>query len=78
MSWSIVVSMEFLTEKEALRFERYLKSGSGRAWRVPVSRAVMIIDRSSGVANPEREEPQRHRARLIEAVLVLTVDTKTL
>jgi putative endonuclease len=30
--WSIVVSIEFLTEKEALRFERYLKSGSGRAF----------------------------------------------
>jgi hypothetical protein len=26
------VSIEFLTEKEALRFERYLKSGSGRAF----------------------------------------------
>jgi predicted GIY-YIG superfamily endonuclease len=30
--WSIVVSIEFGTERAALRFERYLKSGSGRAF----------------------------------------------
>jgi hypothetical protein len=30
--WSIVVSIEFPTEREALRLERYLKSGSGRAF----------------------------------------------
>ena len=30
--WSLVVSIEFPTEREALRFERYLKSGSGRAF----------------------------------------------
>jgi predicted GIY-YIG superfamily endonuclease len=30
--WSIVVSMEFQTEREAVRFEKYLKSGSGRAF----------------------------------------------
>jgi putative endonuclease len=30
--WSIAVSIEFPTEKEAVRFERYLKSGSGRAF----------------------------------------------
>ena len=30
--WSVVVSMEFSTEKEARRFETYLKSGSGRAF----------------------------------------------
>jgi len=30
--WSIVVSIEFPTEREARRFERYLKSGSGRAF----------------------------------------------
>ena len=30
--WSIVVSLEFPTEKEAVRFEKYLKSGSGRAF----------------------------------------------
>ena len=30
--WSVVVVIEFPTEKEALRFERYLKSGSGRAF----------------------------------------------
>ena len=30
--WSVVVSMEFPTEEEAVRFEKYLKSGSGRAF----------------------------------------------
>lgn len=30
--WSVVVSLEFPTEKQAVRFEKYLKSGSGRAF----------------------------------------------
>ena len=30
--WSVVVSLEFPSEKEAARFEKYLKSGSGRAF----------------------------------------------
>jgi predicted GIY-YIG superfamily endonuclease len=30
--WSVVVSIEFRTEHEAVRFERYLKSSSGRAF----------------------------------------------
>ena len=30
--WSLVVSMEFRTEKAARHFEKYLKSGSGRAF----------------------------------------------
>ena len=30
--WSIVVSLEFPNERAAARFERYLKSGSGRAF----------------------------------------------
>ena len=30
--WSLVVIIEFPTERQALRFERYLKSGSGRAF----------------------------------------------
>lgn len=30
--WSLVVVLEFPTEEEAARFERYLKSGSGRAF----------------------------------------------
>jgi len=30
--WSIAVSIEFQSEAQALRFERYLKSGSGRAF----------------------------------------------
>jgi putative endonuclease len=30
--WRLVVSLEFATEQTALAFERYLKSGSGRAF----------------------------------------------
>lgn len=30
--WSIAVVIEFPTEERAIRFERYLKSGSGRAF----------------------------------------------
>jgi predicted GIY-YIG superfamily endonuclease len=30
--WSLVVVIEFPSEAQALRFERYLKSGSGRAF----------------------------------------------
>jgi predicted GIY-YIG superfamily endonuclease len=30
--WRLVVAMEFPSEPEAVRFERYLKSGSGRAF----------------------------------------------
>lgn len=30
--WSLVVSIEFPTERTAYRFEKYLKSGSGRAF----------------------------------------------
>lgn len=30
--WSVVVSIEFRTERDARRFETYLKSGSGRAF----------------------------------------------
>jgi putative endonuclease len=30
--WKVVVSIEFATEKRALQFERYLKSGSGAAF----------------------------------------------
>ena len=30
--WTLAVSIEFSTKKQALRFERYLKSGSGRAF----------------------------------------------
>jgi predicted GIY-YIG superfamily endonuclease len=30
--WSVVVSIEFPTEGQALRFEHYMKSGSGRAF----------------------------------------------
>jgi putative endonuclease len=30
--WSLVVVLEFPTEQQAVRFEKYLKSGSGRAF----------------------------------------------
>lgn len=30
--WGVVVSMEFSTEEAAVRFEKYLKSDSGRAF----------------------------------------------
>ena len=30
--WSLLVAMEFRDEREAVRFEKYLKSGSGRAF----------------------------------------------
>ena len=30
--WLLVVSLEFPSESEAVRFEKYLKSGSGRAF----------------------------------------------
>ena len=30
--WAVIVSVEFADEQTAARFERYLKSGSGRAF----------------------------------------------
>jgi predicted GIY-YIG superfamily endonuclease len=30
--WQLVVALEFATEEQAVRFEKYLKSGSGRAF----------------------------------------------
>jgi putative endonuclease len=30
--WRLIVSLEFARERSALNFERYLKSGSGRAF----------------------------------------------
>jgi predicted GIY-YIG superfamily endonuclease len=30
--WSVVVTIEFAMEGDAMRFEKYLKSGSGRAF----------------------------------------------
>jgi putative endonuclease len=30
--WSLVVTMEFSSERDAVAFEKYLKSGSGRAF----------------------------------------------
>ena len=36
--WSVVVSIEFSTERDAVRFEKYLKTGSGRAFTKGPSR----------------------------------------
>jgi putative endonuclease len=30
--WSLAVSIEFPTEQQAIKFEKYLKTGSGRAF----------------------------------------------
>jgi predicted GIY-YIG superfamily endonuclease len=30
--WELVVALEFATDQKALQFEKYLKSGSGRAF----------------------------------------------
>ena len=30
--WSLVVAIEFPTERQAVRFEKYMKSGSGRSF----------------------------------------------
>jgi len=30
--WSLVMTIEFIAEKAAVRFEKYLKGGSGRAF----------------------------------------------
>ena len=30
--WSVIVAIEFRTQEAALEFERYLKTGSGRAF----------------------------------------------
>ena len=30
--WTLIVSLEFTTERSAVQFERHLKSGSGRAF----------------------------------------------
>ena len=30
--WTLLVALEFPTERHAVRFERYLKTGSGRAF----------------------------------------------
>jgi len=49
--WSLVVSMEFPTEKAALRFEKYLKSGSGRAFIKRHFGRVGNVRRRSGGGN---------------------------
>ena len=30
--WEVILSKEFKTRKEALNFEKYLKTGKGREW----------------------------------------------
>ena len=45
--WSIVVVLEFPDESAAARFERYLKSGSGRAFAKRHFAPTNDIDRST-------------------------------
>ena len=47
--WSLVVSMEFRNQQEAVRFEKYLKSGSGRAFTQRHFAAV-VDDSSNSIA----------------------------
>lgn len=74
--WSIVVSIEFQTEREALRFELYRKSGSGRAFAIRHScGAECFVQRAGGwpATASGRTAPPRHvprpMLRLLAAVL---------
>jgi predicted GIY-YIG superfamily endonuclease len=50
--WSLVVVVEFPTEKAAVRFEKYLKSASGRAF------AQRHFGESVGAAERRQASPQ--------------------
>jgi len=51
--WSLVVSIEFRSEREAVRFEKNLKSGSGRAFT-----ERHFADRDDGTATErDRKDP---------------------
>jgi putative endonuclease len=63
--WSLLVAIEFPTEADARRFERYLKTGSGRAFARRTSRGVRDPKGSgptSGIVNAKGRR-QRHRFR---------------
>jgi putative endonuclease len=51
--WSVVVSLEFPTQKQAVCFEKYLQSGSGRAF----------AKRHFGGEKARRAHPTVHPAR---------------
>ena len=51
--WSILVTMEFPSEQAAARFEKYLKSGSGRAF----AKRHFAIDERLGFRNAPAREP---------------------
>lgn len=51
-SWRLFVSLEFADEKTAARFERYLKSGSGRASSLRHLAPVVIPRRPDDGAAP--------------------------
>ncbi|PYR92406.1 MAG: hypothetical protein DMF84_12885 [Acidobacteria bacterium] len=59
--WSVVVSMEFRNERGAARFEKYLKSGSGRAF---TKRHFGAVDndrtrRQTAAVRPRRDTPSK-------------------
>ena len=47
--WSVVVSLEFPTQKQAVIFEKYLKSGSGRASPSGTSEATNVTKIRRGI-----------------------------
>jgi putative endonuclease len=54
--WSLVVSMEFRNQGEAVRFEKYLKSGSSRAFTKRHFAAV-VDDSSRCISHRASSEP---------------------
>ena len=52
-SWTLVVSIEFPTERDAVRFEKYLKSGSGRAF---TKRHFGILEKESLTGAARKKE----------------------
>ena len=55
--WSVVATIEFATEGEAMRFERYLKSGSGRAFaKRRFAPAAALLPVLQDVSDPDRRE----------------------
>jgi putative endonuclease len=53
--WSLVVLLEFPTEAEARRFEKYLKSGSGRAFAKRHFGSVALLPEDSPDVNPPEQ-----------------------
>ena len=69
--WSLVVSLEFPSEKAAVRFEKYLKTGSGRAFAkrhfaLPINRSESAMLNSKPSANDQHYQEFARRMRLVE------------